>query len=222
MPKLRHLFCFLFAVLLAGIVPAITLRAQSQEEVIVTSAAQVLNEIMAIPTKQIPQSMFANCARDRDRAQRGQRRLCGGRPLWERFGRGARWHGRLAAADVHHLDRRQLGMASGDPSHGLDLGVQDAEERAGLDERQIHDRCGCIRGGRAGGSASFRGHRCSIEIRNPVVFAQPGFVCGHRLGRDGAASRRRRQSGLLRQLGLHPGRHRASAKRSIASSRPSS
>jgi len=58
-PKLRQLFCFLFAVL-AGIVPAITLRAQSQEEVIVTSAAQVLNEIMAIPTKQIPQSMFAN------------------------------------------------------------------------------------------------------------------------------------------------------------------
>ena len=59
MPKLRHLFCFLFAVL-AGIVPAITLRAQSQEDVIVTSATQVLNEIMAIPTKQIPQSMFAN------------------------------------------------------------------------------------------------------------------------------------------------------------------
>jgi lipid-binding SYLF domain-containing protein len=47
-------------VLLAGFFPAVTLRAQSQEEVIVTSAAQVLNEIMAIPTKQIPQSMFAN------------------------------------------------------------------------------------------------------------------------------------------------------------------
>lgn len=59
MPKLRPPYRLLF-VLLAVVVPAISLRAQSQEEVTVTVAAQVLNEIMAIPTKQIPQAMLAN------------------------------------------------------------------------------------------------------------------------------------------------------------------
>ncbi len=60
MLKVRRPFCLLFVLLAAGFFPAIPLRAQSQEEVTVTSAAQVLNEIMAIPTKQIPQSMLAN------------------------------------------------------------------------------------------------------------------------------------------------------------------
>ncbi|MCU0981088.1 MAG: lipid-binding SYLF domain-containing protein [Pirellulaceae bacterium] len=50
----------LILVLLAAVAPAISLRAQSQEEVTVTSASQVLNEIMAIPSKQIPQAMLAN------------------------------------------------------------------------------------------------------------------------------------------------------------------
>jgi len=57
--NLRRPFCVTL-VLLAAFVPALTLRAQSQEEVTVTSATQVLNEIMAIPSKQIPQSMLAN------------------------------------------------------------------------------------------------------------------------------------------------------------------
>ncbi len=56
---LRRPLCHVF-VLLAAVAPAVSLRAQTQEDVTVTSAAQVLNEIMAIPSKQIPQSMLAN------------------------------------------------------------------------------------------------------------------------------------------------------------------
>jgi lipid-binding SYLF domain-containing protein len=41
-------------------VPAISLRAQSQEEATVEAAAHVLTEIMAIPAKQIPQALLAN------------------------------------------------------------------------------------------------------------------------------------------------------------------
>lgn len=46
--------------LLAGICSAASLYGQSQEESTVLSATQVLNEIMAISTKQIPQAMLAN------------------------------------------------------------------------------------------------------------------------------------------------------------------
>lgn len=46
--------------LLAGLASAVPLYGQTQEESTVISAAQVLNEIMAISTKQIPQAMLAN------------------------------------------------------------------------------------------------------------------------------------------------------------------
>lgn len=55
----RRLFAALL-VLLAALVPEISLRAQSQEEATVEAAARVLTEIMAIPAKQIPQALLAN------------------------------------------------------------------------------------------------------------------------------------------------------------------
>lgn len=59
MPKLLSPFAALL-VLLAGLVPAVDVRAQSQEESTVEDAARVLNEIMAIPAKQIPQALLAD------------------------------------------------------------------------------------------------------------------------------------------------------------------
>ena len=59
MPKLLSPFAALL-VLLAGLVPAVGGRAQSQEESTVEDAARVLNEIMAIPAKQIPQALLAD------------------------------------------------------------------------------------------------------------------------------------------------------------------
>ncbi len=59
MPRLRRPFAALF-VLLAGLVPAPSLWAQSQQEATVEEAARVLTEIMAIPANQIPQAMLAN------------------------------------------------------------------------------------------------------------------------------------------------------------------
>ena len=47
-------------VLLAGIGPAATLLAQSQEEATVEESARVLSEIMSIPAKQIPQALLAD------------------------------------------------------------------------------------------------------------------------------------------------------------------
>ena len=59
MPRLRRPFATLF-VLLAGLVPAPSLWAQSQQEATVEEAARVLTEIMAIPANQIPQALLAN------------------------------------------------------------------------------------------------------------------------------------------------------------------
>jgi len=58
-PKLLSPFIAL-SVLLAVLVPAASLPAQSQEEATVEQAVLVLNEIMAIPAKQIPQSLLAD------------------------------------------------------------------------------------------------------------------------------------------------------------------
>ena len=59
MPRLRRPFAALF-VLLAGLVPAPSLWAQSQQEATVEEAARVLTEIMAIPANEIPQALLAN------------------------------------------------------------------------------------------------------------------------------------------------------------------
>lgn len=59
MPKLLSSFAALL-VLLAGLLPTASLRAQSQEEATVEQAVLVLNEIMAIPAKQIPQALLAD------------------------------------------------------------------------------------------------------------------------------------------------------------------
>ncbi|NLF68054.1 MAG: lipid-binding SYLF domain-containing protein [Candidatus Anammoximicrobium sp.] len=59
MSKQGRPFTSLF-LLLAGLVPAASLGAQSQPEATVEETVRVLNEIMAIPAKQIPQAMLAN------------------------------------------------------------------------------------------------------------------------------------------------------------------
>jgi len=59
MPKLDRPLLLVLA-LLAGLASAAPLYGQAQEESTILSATQVLHEIMAIPGKQIPQSLFAN------------------------------------------------------------------------------------------------------------------------------------------------------------------
>ena len=114
----------------------------------------------------------------RHRAERDQDRLHRRCPPRSWCRAGSRRRRRMELAAIRHAHRRQRRLAGRHPRDRRRAGLHHAQRSPRFAAGQIHHRGRRFRLGRPGRSQRRRQHRCHAEIRNPLLFAQPGLFLG--------------------------------------------